>query len=612
MARIFSGHTTSTYTLTANPTTVTSAGTIDVNSTSAYTPGILGIGSVAWTLQNLGTVESLGTGGFGVDLESGGFIMNGASGASSALIDGANRGIYILGTTGTVTNFATIEGIGSGAVGVQLDAGGSVVNKAGGTITGTDGSVYIQAGPGTVTNAGTIVGGVWLQSVGAVTNQAGGTINGNNPSGGYGVGLHAGGSLTNAGKISGLGVGVELDNGGTVTNETGGALSGLYAGIFLGFPGEVATAGGGRLTNQVGAAIIGNDGVIAGGRPATVVNAGSITGTTAGTATSHGIFFVFGDGIWFDGGGVLSNQVGGVITGVADGVESGGSGTSGTGVTVTNSGTITGSEGISISPADTGKNTITNSGTIIGTAGTAVQFGAGNDTLIVKPGAVFTGAVRGGGGVDTVIQSAAGTLKVTGFSAFETIRLANGGADSLTLTSVNFTGVSGNTITVFDGNSGNMVNALTLPATDKIVVHAGTGADTLKGGAGKDTFYAGGNTTMTGGAGANQFTFADIGTNRITDFGASASNELVLKNSGFNLGADEGLGTATPQHLAASVFTTGAFTTTSQRFAYNTTTGTLRYDKDGSGASFSASTVVVLTGHPSLSAGSAGNLFFTS
>ena len=272
--------------------------------------------------------------------------------------------------------------------------------------------------------------------------------------------------------------------------------------------------------------------------------------------------------------------------------------------TVSNAGTITGSVGISVNPADSGKNTVVNSGRITGSGGTAVQFGAGNDTLIVKPGAVFSGAVHGGGGTDTIIQSAAGTLKVTGFSGFETIRLANGGADSLTLTNANFTGVSGATIHVLGGAAGNTVNDSAVTGTNKLV---------FTGGVGNDIIVAGAVTTMTGGAGANRFTFAHIGTNGITDFGASASNKIVLRKSGFNLGADQTLATGTPQHLLASVFvanSTGSFTTTGQRFAYNTTTGALRYSANGSGSASSA--VVVLSGHPSLSAGASGQLFFTS
>jgi hypothetical protein len=67
------------------------------------------------------------------------------------------------------------------------------------------------------------------------------------------------------------------------------------------------------------------------------------------------------------------------------------------------------------------------------------------------------------------------------------------------------------------------------------------------------------------------------------------------------------------QHLAASVFvanSTGTFTNAGQRFAYNTMTGALSYSATGSGSASSA--VVVLSGHPSLSAGASGQIFFTS
>jgi hypothetical protein len=210
-------------------------------------------------------------------------------------------------------------------------------------------------------------------------------------------------------------------------------------------------------------------------------------------------------------------------------------------------------------------------------------------------------------------MTTAGTIKAGGVKGVETFKLANGGANSLTLASSNFTGATSGKIAITDGNSGNTVNAAGLRSSDAIIVHAGSGVDTLTGGAGADIFYAGGKATMTGHGGANRFTFAHIGTNRITDFAASASNEIVVRNSGFNLGADQGLGTSSPRHLLASVFVSnsaGAFTTANRRFAYNTTTGALSYSAIGSGSAGSA--VVVLAGHPGLSAGASGQMFFTS
>ncbi len=182
----------------------------------------------------------------------------------------------------------------------------------------------------------------------------------------------------------------------------------------------------------------------------------------------------------------------------------------------------------------------------------------------------------------------------------------------LTLQAINFTGVAGGTITVNDGNSGNTVSGSSLTSADAIVVHAGSGADSLTGGAGNDIFYAGGDTTMTGNAGANQFVFSAPGaSNTIVDFAASSTNELVFSNSGFSLGQSGA--SATPQALPTTLFasnSTGAFGTTAQRFAYDTTNGQLLYDAQGSASGSTPQLVATLTGHPAISA--ATQLFFVS
>ena len=53
---------------------------------------------------------------------------------------------------------------------------------------------------------------------------------------------------------------------------------------------------------------------------------------------------------------------------------------------------------------------------------------------------------------------------------------------------------------------------------------------------------------------------------------------------------------------AASLFTTGSFTSSTQRFAYSASTGRLYYDAAGAGAGSSPQLIATLTGHPALTA----------
>ena len=201
---------------------------------------------------------------------------------------------------------------------------------------------------------------------------------------------------------------------------------------------------------------------------------------------------------------------------------------------------------------------------------------------------------------------------MTGFSGFETIVLADGGSDTLTLKSANFAGVTKATITIEDGNIGNTVSAIGEAAADRIVVHAGTGLDALTGGPGNDVFYAGGDTTMTGGLGTNEFIFTAPGGNTIEDFAKSSTNRLVFSNSGFDLGLSGG--SATPKRFtaaeAAALFTanpTGTFADTSQRLAYDTTSHELFSSSDGSGST--PHLVATLSDHAAIST---SQLFYIS
>ena len=133
-----------------------------------------------------------------------------------------------------------------------------------------------------------------------------------------------------------------------------------------------------------------------------------------------------------------------------------------------------------------GNNTLINYGTVASTStatgAVAVHMGDGfgSKLLIVEPGAVFTGLVEGGGRGEIEFASTGTAAMGANISGFETVALANGAADNLTLAEANLTGVSSNRITVVGGNDGNTVNASAL-TTGEVTIDGGAGADVLTG-----------------------------------------------------------------------------------------------------------------------------------
>jgi len=153
-----------------NPATIAATGYV-TNQTMAYNgDAIYGAPGYPWTVTNMGTVKStsngveLSSGGtvtnfgtidsgeYGIKLTAGGTVTNGQGG----FIQGDYPAAVALWGSGTVTNFGTIYG--TYWDGVELGAGGSVINF--GTIYGPHAAVeYLGTLAGTVTNAGTIIGG---------------------------------------------------------------------------------------------------------------------------------------------------------------------------------------------------------------------------------------------------------------------------------------------------------------------------------------------------------------------------------------------------------------------------------------------------------------------
>ena len=204
-----------------------------------------------------------------------------------------------------------------------------------------------------------------------------------------------------------------------------------------------------------------------------------------------------------------------------------------------------------------------------GTGADTMLGGAGNDRYFVDAAGdrVFetttTASTTDAGGRDTVSSTISFDLESTPGVRF---------VENLTLLGVANTNGTGNGLANnLTGNSGN--NSLS----------GGAGNDTLIGGLGNDFLNGGlGKDVLTGGGGADSFVFntALSATNidQITDF-ARGSDKILLDNAIFSAIAG---GSLTAAAFAAN--TAGAATTAAHRIIYETDTGKLFYDANGSAA----------------------------
>jgi Ca2+-binding RTX toxin-like protein len=270
--------------------------------------------------------------------------------------------------------------------------------------------------------------------------------------------------------------------------------------------------------------------------------------------------------------------------------------------------------------------TLTGSANLAGTGNALVNTLIGNDGANTLKGLLGNDTLRGGAGNDKLDGGAGADIMFGGSGndiyfventsdrVYETATIASsdradlGGKDtvnssvaftlgkfveSLTLTgSGNLAGIGNELANTLLGNAG----ANTLKGL--------SGNDILKGGAGNDTLSGGhGKDALTGGTGKDTFIFDTAPTSRdsVTDFSAAEGDKIQLSKAVFK-------GFAYTGTLHAEDFYAAAGATKAQdatdRVIYNTTTGILYYDADGTGGA--AAVQVALLGastHPALAYG---------
>jgi outer membrane autotransporter protein len=319
-------------------------------------------------IVNSGTISGLQT---GVSLSgTGDSITNSSSGSITAPAPATGaftQGIMVSGSSESIVN----AGLISGENGIVFNAGGTVTNNSGGTIQGTG-----RNDNGFNSNTGSAIYAFTNTSPVTVVNEANATIKG---VGTDSWGIHTGSTpinITNYGVISGTVNAINVNGGGTFTNEAGAVITSTT------FQPISVTSGG--IENIVNSGIItssfGGIGFSNGNASGTITNnaGGAIGGTGAGSfgiaTSSTNVINVInsggiaggGSGISLSGGGSITNNAGAEIVAPAPttGAFTQGILISNTAAKIVNAGLISGENGIVF---DTG-GTVTNmkGGTIAG------------------------------------------------------------------------------------------------------------------------------------------------------------------------------------------------------------------------------------------------------
>ena len=451
---------------TDNPLTITSSGSVISTTGTAQSPvdAIDGGAGTSWAITNSGIVSS--SFGYGVSLAGAGSSVTNSGSISGTGQDSFNNisGVSITGASGTVTNGGTIA-VSGGGYGVHLAGGGAVTNS--GSVTGGEDGVLIEGAPGRINNTGAISArvddGAALFAGGTITNSATGSIEGLAGPVAAGVFIQGGsGNLQNDGIVKGNNFGAFLAEGGSVTNGAGDASANISGGSVGGSetsfglfvasnPATVTNYGtidgagaaesvgaeldqGGNVTNNSGGTISGTGfGVFIesnSASSATVTNAGAVSGAIASVEFAG------------TGANTLTLQTGSTLTGDAIGSTAGGatnalmlqgSGTANNNFDNFNTLDVQKNASWTLGGDSTFSGTTVNRGSVLVSSGTLDLEGAvsGNGTDTISGSTLeFDSTVGGGqtidfsGGALDLLDPQGFSGKIAGFASPDMVQLA--------------------------------------------------------------------------------------------------------------------------------------------------------------------------------------------
>lgn len=549
---IVSSSTSSTVNWSLGSLTLTNSGTVSAASSGVIVGSSASVGTLSnngsisggyAAVYNLGSVAAIANAGTISGSSTNGIYNSGKLGtlSNTGKISGGTSGygVYNDGTLGSVVNNGTISA-GTSGFGVYNAASGVVSSISNAReITGGRAGLFNLGSVASIDNSGTISGtetsGVGLYNSGTIqtlTNESGGTLTGA-MSGLDNVASGNIASILNGGTISGSGAsGAGLYNAGTIgtlSNARGGAIAGYYTG----------------LSNAGGIAAVSNSGTIigayfgldnsSGGSIGTLTNAGTLsvvsTVLTVGTVTVGTVV----NGIALNNNGLISaisNTSTGVIqSSVASGIAVSNTGTIGV---LSNAGTISGygtaiyNSGVIGSLVDTGViagnivNASTNALTIDGASGsnygTLTGYRSGSAGTITSTGA---DVIFGSGNILLNDNINVGSYGVVNSGA--TLKLGS----TVTITG-NYIQTGGGLVVVTSGNGSSYSSLIVsgnATVTGSTITISGSGLS--KG----ETFMV----VVPSGTGTySNDTVTVVGTNGLSGSVSSVGNELVVTLSPTN------------------------------------------------------------------------------